>query len=119
MKGEEDGYIYDSNNRVVEVIKKSINGYGDTGMMYLCGDLANAVSKELSNALDHYFWEDIIYNLIDNYEIYITKIPNIIYEIDSVEDILFYNLMNKEDILKLANDDSNAINELNSIFRKI
>ena len=117
-KGEEDGYICDENNRIIEVIKKSTSGYGDTGMMYLIGDMAKAVSKNLPMAKDDYFWEDIIYNLIDKHSIYLTKIPNIVFEIDSIKDALIENILTKEDIIDLCDKDIEIINIINEMIKK-
>lgn len=118
VKGSEDGYITDENDKVIKVIKGATSGYGFTGMIYLAKDLAEALTRDLPNAPDNYFWEYVVYDLIKEHDLYLTKIPNIIYEIDSVADILFYKLMNKEQIIKLANEDSNAIEALNAIFSK-
>ena len=106
IKGEEDGYVYrESDNRIIKVIKKSKSGYGDTGMMYLCADMANAVSNKLPFAKDDDFWEDIVYSLIDDYPLYLTKIPNIVVEIDSIKDAIIDGIMTKEDALKICNND--------------
>lgn len=117
-KGEEDGYICDENDRIIKVIKESVSGYGDTGMMYLIGDMAKSVSKNLPLAKDDYFWEDIVYNLIDKHFIYLTKIPNIVFEIDSIRDALIENILTKEDIIDLCNKDSKIINIINEMIKK-
>lgn len=120
VKGEEDGYISrDSDDRVIKIVKKSTSGYGDTGMMYLVGDMAKAVSKNLPFAKDEYFWEDIIYNLIDEYPIYLTKIPNIIVEIDSAKDAVIEGIMTKEDIINACNNDSDLLEKVNEILKGI
>lgn len=115
-KGEEDGYIYDDKERVIKVVKKSISGYGDTGMMYLVGDMAKAVSENLPLSEDDYFWEDIVYSLIDKHSIYLTKIPNIVFEIDSIKDALIENILTKEDIINLCDNDKKIINIINDII---
>ena len=115
-KGEEDGYIFNENNRIIKVIKKSTSGYGDTGMMYLVGDIAKAVCENLPLAKDDYFWEDIVYNLIDKHQLYLTKIPNIVFEIDSIKDALIENILSKEDIIDLCDNDEKIINIINDII---
>ena len=118
VKGEEDGYISrDSDDRVIKIIKKSTSGYGDTGMMYLVGDKAKAVSERLPFAKDEEFWEDIVYSLIDDYPLYLTKIPNIVVEIDSAKDAILEGLMTKEDILKACDDD--LIEKVDELLRGI
>lgn len=120
VKGEEDGYISrDSDDRVIKIVKKSTSGYGDTGMMYLVGDMAEAVSKDLPFAKDEYFWEDIVYNLIDDYPLYLTKIPNIIVEIDSAKDAVIEGIMTKEDIINACNNDSDLLEKLDEVLRGI
>ena len=108
-KGEEDGYISDENNRIIQVIKKSTSGYGDTGMVYLTGEMAKAVAENLPLAQDDYFWEDVVYNLIHQHSIYLTKIPNVVFEIDSIEDALKEQLLEKNDLIHLCGDDEKAI----------
>lgn len=115
-KGEEDGYICDDKDRLIKVVKKSISGYGDTGMMYLVGDMAKAVSENLPLSEDDYFWEDIVYSLIDKHSIYLTKIPNIVFEIDSIKDALIENILTKEDIINLCDNDKKIINIINDII---
>ena len=118
-KGEEDGYICnEDDNRIIKVIKKSTSGYGDTGMMYLVGDIAKAVCENLPLAKDDYFWEDIVYNLIDKHQLYLTKIPNIVFEIDSMKDALIENILSKEDIIDLCDKDEKIINIINDIINK-
>lgn len=118
VKGEEDGYISrDSDDRVVKIVKKSTSGYGDTGIMYLVGDMAKAVSERLPFAKDEEFWEDIVYSLIDDYPLYLTKIPNIVVEIDSAKDAILEGLMTKDDILKACDDD--LIEKVDELLRGI
>ena len=116
-KGEEDGYIFrEEDDRIIKVVKKSNSGYGDTGMMYLVGDMAKAVSENLPLAKDDYFWEDIVYNLIGKHPIYLTKIPNIVFEIDSIMDALIESILTKKDIIDLCNNDEKIINIVNDIM---
>ena len=118
IKGEEDGYISrDSDDRVIKIVKKSTSGYGDTGMMYLVGDMAKAVSEKLPFAKDEEFWEDIVYSLIDDYPLYLTKIPNIVVEIDSARDAIFEGLMTKEDIINACNNDDDLLKKLDDILK--
>ncbi|WP_295156658.1 sugar phosphate nucleotidyltransferase [uncultured Brachyspira sp.] len=118
VKGEEDGYIArDSDNRVIKIVKKSASGYGDTGMMYLVGDMARAVAEKLPFAKDDEFWEDIVYSLIDDYPIYLTKIPNIVAEIDSARDVILEGLMTKEDIINACNNDSYLLEKIEDILK--
>lgn len=118
VKGEEDGYISrDLDDRVIKIVKKSTSGYGDTGMMYLVGDMAKAVSEQLPFAKDEEFWEDIVYSLIDDCPLYLTKIPNIVVEIDSAKDAILEGLMTKEDILKACDDD--LIEKVDELLRSI
>lgn len=117
IKGEEDGYISrDSDDRVIKIVKKSTSGYGDTGMMYLVGDMAKAVSEKLPFAKDEEFWEDIVYSLIDDYPLYLTKIPNIVVEIDSARDAIFEGLMTKEDIINACNNDDDLLKKLDEVL---
>ena len=117
-KGEEDGYIFNEEDRIIKVIKKSTSGYGDTGMMYLVGDIAKAVSENLPLAKADYFWEAIVYNLVDRHSIYLTKIPNIVFEIDSIKDALIENILSKKDIIDLCDNDEKIINIINDIINK-
>lgn len=118
VKGEEDGYVSrDSDDRVIKIVKKSTSGYGDTGMMYLVGYMAKAVSDKLPFAKDEEFWEDIVYNLIDDYPLYLTKIPNIVVEIDSVRDAILEGLMTKEDIINACNNDDDLLKKLDDILK--
>ena len=87
-------------------------------MMYLIGDMAKSVSENLPLAKDDYFWEDIVYNLIDKHFICLTKIPNIVFEIDSIRDALIENILTKEDIIDLCNKDSEIINIINEMIKK-
>ena len=87
-------------------------------MMYLIGDMAKSVSENLPLAKDDDFWEDIVYNLIDKHFIYLTKIPNIVFEIDSIRDALIENILTKEDIIDLCNKDSEIINIINEMIKK-
>ncbi len=114
-KGAEDGYICDENNRIIQVIKKSTSGYGDTGMIYLTGEMAQAVVENLPLAKDDYFWEDVVYNLIAKHSIYLTKIPNIVFEIDSIEDVLREKFLTKSDLIDWCGDDEKAIAAINKI----
>ena len=117
VKGEEDGYVSrDSDDRVIEIVKKSTSGYGDTGMMYLVGDMANAVSNALPFAKDDDFWEDMVYNLIDDYPIYLTKIPNIVSEIDSVKDAVIEGIMTREDVINACNGDLYLLNKIYDVL---
>ena len=117
IKGEEDGYISrDSDDRVIKIVKKSTSGYGDTGMMYLVGDMAKAVSEKLPFAKDEEFWEDIVYSLIDDYPLYLTKIPNLIVEIDSAKDAILEGLMTKEDIINACDDDEDLLTKLHDVL---
>lgn len=111
-KGKEDGYICDENSRIIKVIKGSISGYGDTGMMYLCGDMAKAVRENLPLAKDEYFWEDIVYNLISMHPIYLAKIPNVVFEIDSIKDALSENILSKDEVIALCEGDEKIISKL-------
>ena len=113
---EEDGYIFDDDNKIIRVVKKSTSGYGDTGMMYLTGDMAKAVAENLPKAKDEYFWEDVVYNLIHKHSIYLTKIPNIVFEIDSVKDALNEKLLNKDDLILLCAKDKKAIKAIHQIM---
>ncbi|ANN62317.1 choline kinase [Brachyspira hyodysenteriae] len=118
VKGEEDGYISrDSDDRIIKVIKKSTSGYGDTGMMYLVGDMAKAVSERLPFAKDEEFWEDIVYSLIDDYPLYLTKIPNFIVEIDSAKDAILEGLMTREDIINACDNDDDLLNKLSEVLK--
>lgn len=117
VKGEEDGYISrDSDDRVIKIVKKSTSGYGDTGMMYLVGDMAKAVADRLPFAKDNEFWEDIVYSLIDDYPLYLTKIPNLIVEIDSARDAILEGLMTKEDIIKACDNDDDLLTKLDEVL---
>ena len=118
VKGEEDGYLSrDSDDRVIKILRKSTFGYGDTGMMYLVGDMAKAVSEKLPFAKDEEFWEDIVYSLIDDYPLYLTKIPNIIVEIDSAKDAILEGIMTKEDIIKLCDNDSDLLEKIEEVLK--
>ncbi|WP_028328487.1 sugar phosphate nucleotidyltransferase [Brachyspira alvinipulli] len=118
VKGEEDGYLSrDSDDRVIKILRKSTSGYGDTGMMYLVGDMAKAVSEKLPFAKDEEFWEDIVYSLIDDYPLYLTKIPNIIVEIDSAKDAILEGIMTKEDIIKLCDNDSDLLEKIEEVLK--
>lgn len=114
-KGEEDGYIFNEKDRIIKVIKNSTSGYGDTGMMYLVGDMAKAVCQNLPLAKDDDFWEYVVYNLIEKHPIYLTKIPNIIFEIDSIKDALIENILSKKDIIDLCDNDKNLIEIINKM----
>ncbi|MGX3011004.1 sugar phosphate nucleotidyltransferase [Helicobacter sp. 23-1044] len=111
-KGKEDGYICDEQGKIIKVVKDSTSGYGDTGMMYLCGDMARAVRENLPEAKDDYFWEDVIYNLIHTHPIYLTKIPNVVFEIDSIKDALIENILSVDEIIALCDGDEKVIREV-------
>ncbi len=97
-KGKEDGYIFDENKRIIQIVKNATSGYGDTGMMVLQGHLAKEVANNLPFAQDNDFWEDVVYRLIDQHALYLTPIPSCIVEIDSLDDALAENILNQKDL---------------------
>lgn len=86
-------------------------------MMYLIGDMAKSVSENLPLSKDDYFWEDIVYNLIDKHFICLTKIPNIVFEIDSIRDALIENILSNNEIIDLCEGDEKIISAVNEILR--
>ncbi|WP_300365018.1 sugar phosphate nucleotidyltransferase [Brachyspira sp.] len=113
----EDGYISNkSNGRITKIVRKSTSGYGDTGIMYLCGIMAEKVAENLKYAEDDEFWEDVVYKFIDDYPLYITKIPDIITEIDSIKDIINGGLLSDKELIDLCENDITMIEIVKKII---
>lgn len=99
---------FDENNRLSGIPHCASEGWGLVGISYWKGNMTKDLELELAKCKPTEYWDDAVCRLMDKYEVYANKVEKgVALEFDSVEDILFYNAMTYEEIVKWALDDSN------------